>query len=265
MAAVVVSSDAVEQPVSDAPSLEELFVFSKWKACLEHLAAPKTTASAWWDRIRAAYSAPGRHYHTVNHLADMLAGLDDFVEVVERPVVIYLAIFFHDYVYDPKSPTNEEDSATQYRKFAVEVKQPQDEVDAVARYIMATKDHQIGNQEENEELKAFVDLDVAVLGRRPDRYMVYASQIRQEYTHVQRKTYCEKRAEFLTSFLTAPRPIFASEQYQRLYEGSARNNVSAELALLSRQIIPGEEVSVETSHQEPAVNVLKDAPAVPSL
>ncbi len=53
-----------------------------------------------------AYEQTQRHYHTIEHLlyvlneAERLHWLDD---------ELFLAIAYHDYVYDPKSKTNEEE------------------------------------------------------------------------------------------------------------------------------------------------------------
>lgn len=63
-------------------------------------------------------------------------------------------------------------------------------------------------------------------------------QIREEYIHVPVGTYCQKRAEILREFLGAG-SIFATEEYRRSLEASARANVEAEINMLNQGTIPG--------------------------
>src|SRR6478735_9180828 len=56
-----------------------------------------------FDRLVAAYSEPHRHYHTLEHLAEVF-------RVVGRlggGPAVELAVWFHDAVYDPRSADNE--------------------------------------------------------------------------------------------------------------------------------------------------------------
>lgn len=69
-------------------------------------------------------------------------------------------------------------------------------------------------------------------------FLLATTQIRQEYIHVPAGVYCQKRAEILHGFL-ATGTIFATETYQHNFEAAARSNVEAEVALLSKGVIPG--------------------------
>ena len=61
----------------------------------------------WKLRIETAYSEPHRYYHTLAHLENMFAESARFAPL---PPAVEWAIWFHDFVYDPRSATNEEDS-----------------------------------------------------------------------------------------------------------------------------------------------------------
>ncbi len=67
--------------------------------------------------------------------------------------------------------------------FSREIGQPDDETDAVVKYILATKysgpKKTLGDGVEDYDLKVVTDLDLAVLGRQPDQYMSYATQVRR--------------------------------------------------------------------------------------
>ena len=49
---------------------------ARWNALCERLEATAELSDAWWRRIADAYSAPGRHYHTLLHLTQMFAALE---------------------------------------------------------------------------------------------------------------------------------------------------------------------------------------------
>ncbi len=67
--------------------------------------------------------------------------------------------------------------------FSQEIGQPDDEKDAVVKYILATKDHTLNRlRDVDYDLKVVTDLDLAVLGRQPDQYMGYAAQVRRSCT-----------------------------------------------------------------------------------
>lgn len=71
-------------------------------------------------------------------------------------------------------------------------------------------------------------------------YLQYAWGVRQEYRHVPRDMYLQKRAEVLASFLAQPR-IYASAPFYERLEATARDNLAHEIALLKGGHIPLEE------------------------
>lgn len=151
--------------------------------------------------------------------------------------VLVLTIFFHDVIYDPKSSTNEEDSASLFEEFWNESRQDNDEVKSrVVRYILATKQHTATNDDACAQL--LLDIDMAVLGKQKEAYWEYASLIRNEYSFVEHDVYCEKRAHVLKGFLQ--QPIFGTVSMKEALEEQARENLKAEIESLERGEIPGE-------------------------
>eukprot|EP00903_Cladosiphon_okamuranus_P009506 g9058.t1 len=205
----------------------EASVLLRWRSLCRELGVEDALAEEWGNQLREGYSEDGRHYHTLEHLADMLEHADSDFPSLRHPPFVQLAIFFHDLVYDPKSGTNEEDSEALFAIFAGSAGLKPPDSRKVSEYIIATKRHD-ASASDDQDLRAFIDLDMAVMGRERSAYLAYASQIRQEYIHVPVETYCQKRAEVLRDFL-AKGSIFSTEEYRRTLETPARANVAAEV------------------------------------
>lgn len=86
-------------------------------------------------------------------------------------------------MYDPKSGSNEEDSAVVFRRFSDAVELNPSAASTVSDYIIATKRHNV-NESDDPDLRAFIDLDMAVVGRESSAYLAYASQVRTYETAV---------------------------------------------------------------------------------
>ena len=52
----------------------------------------------WWDEITRRYSEKQRHYHTLDHIADMVARWKGRRDKLQDPNLVAYAIFFHEYV-----------------------------------------------------------------------------------------------------------------------------------------------------------------------
>jgi predicted metal-dependent HD superfamily phosphohydrolase len=103
-------------------------------------------ASAWLDVLLRAYSEDHRAYHTLPHIASMLAHLDAFPGLrTARADAAACAALFHDAVYDPASRTNEEDSAALVSAAAPAVLPAWAEVPPqwVQVAVLATKHHRL--------------------------------------------------------------------------------------------------------------------------
>lgn len=87
----------------------------------------------------------------------------------------------HSVVYDPKSGSNEEDSEALFRNFSEAVGLSASDSTTVSDYIIATKRHSVSGSDD-QDLRAFIDLDMAVVGRERSEYLTYASQVNENAT-----------------------------------------------------------------------------------
>lgn len=149
---------------------------------------------------------------------------------------VYLSIYFHDIIYNPKSSTNEEDSAIIFEQlFSTYIDRSL--IDKVKMYILETKKHDVIDSND-KDLQFFIDFDMSVLGRCREEYVEYAAQIRQEYQHVEHEAYCKGRSKILRDFLQQTSSIFATIELRDIYEEIARANVSWECEMLEAGTIP---------------------------
>lgn len=241
------------------------FLVQQWKLatqqCVDSSQQTKThtnysscgiVMSAWFDTLWTMHTEPTRHYHSPVHLEEMchyfqiFRSLQDQLGDVfpadaminpEDVSAVLLAIFFHDAVYDTKSSTNEEDSASLFESFADEAEIDHQRKQQIVAFILATKNHQVAQGVSLSTLSLFLDLDMAVLGKEETAYMQYAALIRKEFSVVPRDVYCEKRAEILETFLRQPR-IYGTSVMWKAFEDRARANVRKEIESLRAGVIP---------------------------
>ena len=153
-----------------------------------------------WERnlrcfVIAAYSAPGRHYHGLGHIARMIRDIEaknrpQSVATFERELLA--ATFFHDIVYDPRGSDNEEQSVVTAKVWLDSERHDLD-LDLVADLILATKAHDVNDIAPQYE-RYFLMSDIAILWAEPHIYRWYAHGIRKEYAHVPAEAYREGRS-----------------------------------------------------------------------
>ncbi len=177
-----------------------------------------------WTLLEEAYSEQHRHYHNFDHVSTLLK---DYDEVGGGNLAIEFAIWFHDIVYDPKSGTNEEDSAALFDKWSADFLESKFRSD-VTRLIRATDPRQSRTDLPDETL--LCDLDLLVLSANPEIYQQYVKNIRKEYHFVPEEKFREGRSRILEDFLKGK--IYRSDHFSPREE-LARENLNSELAGLN--------------------------------
>lgn len=186
-------------------------------------------AEIWHSRLIFAYQEPQRIYHSLSHLCDSLRHFDSLRAVCHSPQHVETALWFHDAVYDPRSHTNEEDSARLFEEFAGKVNLVGAAVAEIRNLILLTKNHTMNLK--NTDAEVMLDADLAILGQSPREYEAYASAIRTEYEWVQNEKFRNGRRKLLSSFLSRPR-IYHTTEYFNRYESQARFNLQTEMNAL---------------------------------
>lgn len=194
--------------------------------------------SQLWAELDLKYSEVHRHYHTLKHIEDLCQKLQEYLRLSECKSsedvdAIQWAIFYHDIIYDPTSSHNEEDSAALFvTRLSAHI--PTSLVSQVERYILATKSHNV-DEDEDDALKLFMDLDLSILAASEPDYAAYARAIRLEYIHFSDEAYQSGRIRVLQHFL-GHNNIFRSTAFRNNgAEESARRNIEWELSELAAQ------------------------------
>lgn len=205
-------------------------------------AAPRLRFAGLWRRLGArgdsesafneliaAHEAPDRRYHTLAHVLDCLARLDESDAPPEDHDLVEAALWFHEVVYDSHRDDNEARSAEWAVRTLAAASVPRVVVERVAALIMTTAHAAPAGDRQSALL---CDVDLSVFGRDARAFDDYQHRIREEYNWVPEPAYRAGRARILSGFLGRER-IFLSDYFHDRYENAARENLQRALAELA--------------------------------
>ena len=179
-------------------------------------------ADALGEALIRAYAEKQRYYHGLGHLTWLLDEADRRAALIGDRALVGYAIWFHDAVYDPTQPDNEEYSADWARTSLPEKAL----AERVASLVLKTKQHAEGEASADEAL--FLDMDIAILGAPWEAYCAYAAGIRAEYAHVVDPAFAAGRASFLEGQIAHAR-TFRTDVYECELGETARANMRWEM------------------------------------
>jgi len=179
-----------------------------------------------WLDLEKAYSGKSRHYHNLTHIKDMIECYETYFDKLQNPNEILFSIFYHDVIYSASKKDNELKSA----EYALAILPENITLNKqlVFDAICATQQHQ---HNEVEDINWLIDFDLKILARNWKEYQIYFEQIRKEYRIYPDFLYKPGRAKALKHFLEHEF-IFQTEEFRKLYEEKARNNIEKEISIL---------------------------------
>ncbi len=142
---------------------------ARWRATWTGLGATPPAEDVH-ARLIARYEERHRHYHTVQHLDECFARLDEAGVAVEHRFEVELALWFHDAVYDTRRPDNEVQSAALARDEAVRAGLSPAVLTRLDALIVATRH---GGSPTSPDATLLVDVDLAILGAPVERFDEY--------------------------------------------------------------------------------------------
>jgi predicted metal-dependent HD superfamily phosphohydrolase len=184
------------------------------------------------ERLATRYAEPHRRYHTWAHVVACFEARDRIASAALPEVD--LALLFHDAVYVPLAPDNEDRSADllveEGRRAWLDERLLQR-----GRELIAATRHDWASSADGDGIEACVvaDADLAILGSDRETFDEYERQVRLEFALLDDDTYAAGRSRVLRGLLARP-TIFATRPGQRLWEAHARRNLADSLATLER-------------------------------
>ena len=200
-----------------------------WIQLISNFGVTPIDAYPVFDRLVAAHSEPHRHYHTLEHLAEMFKVAGRLINEDSDSQAIQLAIWFHDSVYDPRAKDNEGLSAALAQECLASLGIPSETRGKVEEMIRATAHSPLSNVD--PETAILLDADLAILSAEERRYARYADEIRREYAWVDESAYRVGRTKVLQTFLDRAR-IYLTERMYSAAEAAARYNLHLEIERL---------------------------------
>ncbi len=206
----------------------------QWMRAARDVGAADDWAQATGQELRRRYREPHRAYHTLRHIAEVLAAIDALAasgEPIADLPAVRLAAWFHDVIYEPGSPDNERASAEFAAATLVPLGLAAGRVETITAVVIDTADH----VPRSTDARVLVDADLAILGADPARYAEYAREVRAEYAAIPEPQWRVGRGAVLDGLL-ARSPLYTTATMRARLEDAARRNLLAERARISSDV-----------------------------
>ncbi len=181
-----------------------------------------------WIEIETNYCKKKRHYHTLVHLENVYAQLENIKSNLEDWDTILFTMFYHDIIYSALKKDNEEQSALLAERRMIQLGVTSTNVEKCKNQIIATKQHL---QNANSDTNYFTDADLSILGANWETYFKYLNDVRKEYSIYPNLIYNPGRKKVLHHFLGMDR-IYKSNYFYEKFEIQAKLNMQKEISLL---------------------------------
>lgn len=182
-----------------------------------------------WTEIEKNYSSKKRHYHTLEHLDNLLGQLTEIKDEIRNWNIILFTLYYHDIIYNSLKSDNEEKSAELAEKRMRQISVPNDKIELCKNQILATKSH---IKSTDNDTNYFIDADLSVLGQPWEVYSSYYKNVRKEYSIYPDFVYNSGRKKVLNHFLTMDK-IFKTDFFYNKFETQAKHNLQMELVILN--------------------------------
>lgn len=201
--------------------------------------APAQELTRRAEALVARWTAPGREFHNLRHLVDVLQRVDELAEETHEPALVRLAAWYHGAIFDAadrKAYANkggEDEVASSDLAFTelTELGVPEARAARVRDLVVALVRH--APDPSDFDCAVLCDADLAMLAAEPQRYKAYLHDVRAEYSHLPVEDYVRARVRILHKLLDRE-SLFVSP-LGAAWEEPARQNLSAELQRLEKE------------------------------
>lgn len=196
----------------------------RWNCFASGFSTKPETVRTMFAAIESSYGSANRYYHTMGHVQQCLAQLDEAAQEVSNRQALEMALWLHDIIYMPESSCNEELSSAIGFCYGLELSGSFPFALEVRQLIQATA-HGTDDRNSAGDKAVIQDIDLSILGADSFSFACYETAIRKEYACVPDAVYRKGRIKVLQGFLMRPQ-IYHTQFFQRRYEAQARENMS---------------------------------------
>ena len=190
---------------------------------------PLEVPAVMWSDLEAAYQTLPRAYHNIQHVHEVTAHYQNVAASIgwQNPKEVYLAVLYHDAIYQAGRKDNEARSA-ELALLAIEKYLGDESIDVakVKSLVELTARHgHLHSEILDQDAAHFLDCDMAILGADAAQFLAYDKAIASEYRgKLPGWMFQFYRRKFLKSLLDSPR-IYLSNSFFESYEAKARANI----------------------------------------
>jgi len=195
----------------------------------EALRAKVGLGAQCFDLLDRHYGCATRHYHGWRHIAECLEQFDRVADLVQDPLAVELALWFHDAVYVIGSNRNEIESA----ELAYHAISPCDAelASKVRRFIEAT-DYSRVPDFADPDLDYLVDIDLSAFGKTFDDFWNDVQRLRLENGEVNEPAASLRRLTFYRQIRDGKVGLFRTNFFSDQLMNRALLNVRRAIELL---------------------------------
>ena len=218
-------SELVPKPVK-----QTLFLKDNLERSLKNMGAESETKTIFND-FMDAYDTAERGYHGLDHIESMLNDFDKvqksgLSEQVRNPDAFRYSVFMHD--FRNGTPNDVAESVDYAINSAKNLRTADSEY---VRKLISATDYSRHPEITSFDEALMQDLDLAVLGRKPEEYQKYSKAVRQEYGQFDDSVYNPERIKVLKGFLDKEN-IYNTDFFRDNFEKTARENIQSEIQSL---------------------------------
>lgn len=162
-----------------------------------------------FDFIEKYYIEPHRFYHNKKHIEFMINKLSKVNISHNDKIAIYIAILFHDVIYNPKD--RDENNVIKSSELFIFWYEKNIELfyhlqikELINQLILSTINHKPTKYFSTKFVdiaNIFLDLDLMILASNKKQYDKYKNNIFKEYSHFERKELLKGRLDFICKML----------------------------------------------------------------
>jgi predicted metal-dependent HD superfamily phosphohydrolase len=215
---------------------------SRWLRFFESVIAEERPGAGVVEQVfkelDRCYREEHRHYHNWAHIAACLGELDSSRSLASHPAAVELALWFHDAVYVPGAPDNEQRSADMLGNASRRLGLAEATAREAQELILETRYGGAGESSEGasalprrQDRSLIRDIDLSILGKPPAEFDRYERAIQREYSVIPAAERWKRRITVLEGFLVLPR-IYETGHFRKRYERQARRNLNLSISRL---------------------------------